>query len=324
MSQTGVPPPVLRSSGSRVRLPVITTTLTLLAATWIYLSDCLIVPKSKTGIGVFSPPRRRKRRKLRDYAGSASSSAAEGVSSAATGSASAAAEGSGSAAAVSSAGAGPGVASAAGGAGAGASAAASLLRRRGASGLRGARGRGARGRGGGAVLVVVAPAAAATARATGRGAGKRGGRRRLDDRRVGVDLEDPEAQHAVGDLQVVVELVEQRALGLEAKEAVVGLVAPRDLVGQLAQAPGLLGLEAAAGLDAPPGLGGDLVAALVRSLRIEHQHQFVLRRAHQHGQARAPRESQDPQGSRERGVRLARGRPRMPPDAGSQPASVHT
>ena len=66
-----------------------------------------------------------------------------------------------------------------------------------------------------------------------------------------IDLEDAEAQHAVGDLQVVVELVEQRRLGLEAEEAVVGLVALLDLVGELAQAPGLLGLEAAARLDPP-------------------------------------------------------------------------
>jgi hypothetical protein len=39
----------------------------------------------------------------------------------------------------------------------------------------------------------------------------------------GVDFEDPEAQHAVGDLQVVVELVEQRARSLEAEPAVIGL-----------------------------------------------------------------------------------------------------
>jgi hypothetical protein len=32
ISQTEVPPPVLRSSGSRVKLPVVTTTLMLLVA----------------------------------------------------------------------------------------------------------------------------------------------------------------------------------------------------------------------------------------------------------------------------------------------------
>ena len=65
-----------------------------------------------------------------------------------------------------------------------------------------------------------------------------------------VDLEDPEAQHAVGDPKVVVELVEQPPLGLEAEEAVVGLGALADLVGELAHAPRGVVLELAAGLDA--------------------------------------------------------------------------
>jgi hypothetical protein len=74
----------------------------------------------------------------------------------------------------------------------------------------------------------------------------------------------------------VIELVEQRALGLEAKEAVVGLGALADLIRHLAHAPGLIVLRLAAGRDALAGLFGDLVATLVRNLGIEHQHELVF------------------------------------------------
>ena len=62
-------------------------------------------------------------------------------------------------------------------------------------------------------------------------------------RRVGIDFEDPEAQDAVGDLQVVVERVEQIGRRLEAEPAVVGLGALVDFVGHLAEAPGVLLFE---------------------------------------------------------------------------------
>ena len=58
-----------------------------------------------------------------------------------------------------------------------------------------------------------------------------------DDRGRRIDLEDPEAQHAVGDLERVVEVVEHAGLGYEAVEAVVGLVALADLVRHLPHAP---------------------------------------------------------------------------------------
>src|SRR5689334_5268226 len=61
-----------------------------------------------------------------------------------------------------------------------------------------------------------------------------------DHRRAGIDLEDAEAEDSVGDLQVVVERVEQVAGSLEPHPAVVRLGAVIDLVGHLAQAPAVL------------------------------------------------------------------------------------
>src|SRR6185369_598287 len=70
---------------------------------------------------------------------------------------------------------------------------------------------------------------------------RRGRDRGGDDHRcVGIDLEDAEAEDAVGDLQVVVERVEQVARGLEPHPAVVRLGAAVDFVGHLAQAPAVL------------------------------------------------------------------------------------
>src|SRR6187200_1794371 len=82
----------------------------------------------------------------------------------------------------------------------------------------------------GALLVVVGLGCAGVAAIlAGSGGGAlprpRGGGHggRDDHRRAGVDFEDPEAKDAVGDLQVVVERVEQVARGLEPHPAVVGL-----------------------------------------------------------------------------------------------------
>ena len=111
--------------------------------------------------------------------------------------------------------------------------------------------------------------------------GRRGGgdcqrRRRDDRRRPRVDLEDPEAQNAVGDPQVVVQLVEQRSLGLEAEEAIVGLGSLLDLVGKLAHPPAGVLLERAAGLDPLSRLRRDLFPTLLRDLRIDHQDELVF------------------------------------------------
>src|SRR5690606_8181917 len=93
-------------------------------------------------------------------------------------------------------------------------------------------------------------AAAPTAGAL-RGGRQREGRRRGDHGGIGLDLVDPEAQDAVGDLEAVVEIVEQVAVLREAEEAVIRLGALLDLVGELAQPPRALLLELAGTLDAP-------------------------------------------------------------------------
>ena len=72
-------------------------------------------------------------------------------------------------------------------------------------------------------------------------------------------------------------------LGLEPEEAVVGLGPLPDLVGELAHPPGPLGCQAAGRLDPLARLRGDLVASLVRGLRVEHQHEFVVRRCQSGG-----------------------------------------
>src|SRR5918999_678223 len=122
----------------------------------------------------------------------------------------------------------------------------------------------------------LAPAlAAATGAALA--AGEAGGRgRSRQDRRLGVDLEDPEPQDPIGDLQVVVELAEEVAGCAEAEPAVVGLGPLADLVGQLANAPGVLVLELAATLDLGTGVFGELVSRRLLEARIEHQDQLVF------------------------------------------------
>src|SRR5258707_1218928 len=75
------------------------------------------------------------------------------------------------------------------------------------------KGRGLLGGGGLAAILGGAGAGALAGALARAGGGSR--RRRRDRRRAGVDFEDPEAEDAVGDLQVVVERVEQRARRLE-------------------------------------------------------------------------------------------------------------
>ena len=78
-------------------------------------------------------------------------------------------------------------------------------------------------------VVAIRPAVADRGRAIG------GGGRVA--RRVGVDLEDAKAEHAVRDLQAVVEPLEQVRLALEAVVAVVRLVSLADLVGESCARP---------------------------------------------------------------------------------------
>ena len=149
-----------------------------------------------------------------------------------------------------------------------------------AGGTRGGRARGI-GRGAqrrGLLLVVAAGAALAAAALVAAVADE--GRPVADGRRVrrgvGLDAEDPEAQGAVRDLEVVVEPLEQVALRLEAVVAVVGLVALIDLVGHLPQPPVVGLVEGAALLDLRADVGGQSLAGLIGDLGVDHQDKFVV------------------------------------------------
>ena len=125
------------------------------------------------------------------------------------------------------------------------------------------------------IVVAAVASATATARAV-RAWSERERRRRVDHRSARVHLVDPEAKDAVGDLQVVVEVVEDALAVLEAEEAVVRLVSLIDLVRHLAGAPRALLLERRALLDPAACADRDLVTALIGHLGIEHQNEFVF------------------------------------------------
>jgi hypothetical protein len=74
----------------------------------------------------------------------------------------------------------------------------------------------------------------------------------------------------------VVERAKQGRIALEPEEAVVGFGPLADLVRELPHPPAGVVLEVATGLDPRFGLGHDLLATLVRGLRIEHQDQLVF------------------------------------------------
>src|SRR5262245_4858123 len=102
-----------------------------------------------------------------------------------------------------------------------------------------------------------------------------GGGRRVA-RRIGVDLEDPKAQHPVGDLQAVVEPLEQVRLALETVVAIVRLVPLTDLVGELAHAPDVCAVERSRPLDLLADVARDLLARVVPALGVEHQYEFIV------------------------------------------------
>src|SRR5262249_38664869 len=94
--------------------------------------------------------------------------------------------------------------------------------------------------------------------------------------RLGIDLEDPEAQDAVSDLQAVVPALEPLGLALEADDRVVGLVPLADLVGELPHPPGVGAVERARALDLLAHVAGDLLARVIRGLGVEHQDDLVV------------------------------------------------
>ena len=124
--------------------------------------------------------------------------------------------------------------------------------------------------------VVIATVATGTATGAVAACHQVDGWRRIDHRGAGIYLVEPEAKDAVGDLQVVVEIVEYPWSLLEAEEAVVGLISPLDLVSHLSQAPRPLLLEGRTGLDALARVDRYRFTTLVGSLWVEHQHEFIF------------------------------------------------
>ena len=228
-----------------------------------------MVPQSKDGTGAFSPPRTEEAATSGLLV--AQESSRSGSCSPACGGSSPAASAAGSASSPDGA---AGDSSAAGWAAAGASSAA------GCGGLGGLlAGVGSSpGVDSAAARSLLAPRGALRAApAPSRGCAGGALRRRRDDRRrARVDLEDPEAQHAVGNPQVVVQIVEQPSIRFEAEEAIVRLGALLDLVGELARTPGRVLLEGAAGLDPRSRFRRDLLPAFLRDVGIEHQDELVF------------------------------------------------
>ena len=113
---------------------------------------------------------------------------------------------------------------------------------------------------------------------------RRGNRGRDHHRRICIDFEDAEAQHAVGDLQIVVELVKQLGRRLEAQPTVVGLVPPADFIGHLAQTPFVLVLERAFVLDPAAHFLRKRVSPGLVWAGVKHQNQLVFAGSCQNGE----------------------------------------
>ena len=93
------------------------------------------------------------------------------------------------------------------------------------------------------------------------------------------------AQHAVGHLQRSPEPVEQIGRTRELDEVVLGVLVVIDLVGEVANAPVVLGHDLAALRDRPFDRGEDLRAAFARRVRVEQDRQVVYGGFGRHGGA---------------------------------------
>src|SRR3954451_20220153 len=114
----------------------------------------------------------------------------------------------------------------------------------------------------------------------GRGRRFRRGRngRRTQVRRLrcaGAQLDDPVAQDAVRDLEVVVELLEELVLTPELDEVVVGLSLLADLVSGLAAAPVVAPEELAGAVDEVCDVGHDLLTTVGLDCRVEEEGEVV-------------------------------------------------
>ena len=93
--------------------------------------------------------------------------------------------------------------------------------------------------------------------------------------RAGAELDDPEAQDAVRDLQRVVELLEQVDATVELEEVVVRIRALVDLVDRRAHAPVVTADDLAGLLDRGLDVVQDLGTALLVGLRVEQEDEVV-------------------------------------------------
>ena len=109
----------------------------------------------------------------------------------------------------------------------------------------------------------------------GRGRAAADGRRSGGSGVPGPELDDPVAQDAVRDLQVVVELLEQLVLAPELDEVVVRLGLLAHLVGGLAGTPVVPPDELAGAVDEVCDVRHDLLATLGLDGRVEQQREVV-------------------------------------------------
>ena len=101
------------------------------------------------------------------------------------------------------------------------------------------------------------------------------GRRSGGARRARAELDDPEAQDAVRDLQVVVQLLEQRGRAAELEQVVVGLGVLAHLVDRGAVAPVVPADDLARAIDRVLDVREDGVAPLLLDRGVEQQDEVV-------------------------------------------------
>ena len=103
-------------------------------------------------------------------------------------------------------------------------------------------------------------------------------RRRAQIRRVRrprAELDDPEAQDAVRDLQIVVKLLKQLVLAPELDEVVIGLGLLTHFIGRLTGTPVVPADELARAIDEVRDVCHDLLTTLGFNSRVEQQREIV-------------------------------------------------
>ena len=91
----------------------------------------------------------------------------------------------------------------------------------------------------------------------------------------GRELDDPEANDAVGDPQRALQVGQQRGRPVELQQVVLGVGAVADLVGQGTRAPVVIAHDRAGGRDRGLDVGEDLLALVLGCARVEQQDEVV-------------------------------------------------